>query len=280
MVSPPGPGNVTLRTSWGVEIQADPKKTIGHGILNTGVYDLALSEMLGRLVSPGDTVADVGANIGYTTLLMAAAAGRHGRVIAFEPHPDLVATLRQNVTSAAKRWRLASADIHDIALSDRAGQAKLELPPDFESNDGVARIAPTTHRDVPSLTVPVDTIDNVLRGTPVTVMKVDIEGHELQAFRGGSKMLASHEIRHIVFEDHDVEKSEVVGLLEGHGYRIFSFGWSLRGLVLGAVGGSRLAKIYEAPNFVATLAPDEVTGRCKARGWSVLVPRFTTERCG
>ena len=271
---PPGPGYVPLMTSWGITVRADPTKMMGHAILTTGVHDLALSEMLVRLIDPGDTVVDVGANIGYTTVLMAVATGLSGRVIAFEPHPELVTILRENVKAARQRAPLGLTEVHELALSDRAGTAELELPSDFTSNDGVARIAPNSGGHTPSLTVPIDTIDNVLRGGAITVLKIDIEGHEAQAFRGGSTMLGSHQIRHVIFEDHDVENSEVVGLLEGHGYRILSFGWSLRGLELAPVRARSLAKTYESPNFVATLLPDDIIERCTARGWRVLSHRF------
>ncbi len=47
-----------------------------------------MSEVLARLIDPGDTVVDAGANVGYMTVLAAAAAGPTGRVVAFEPHPE------------------------------------------------------------------------------------------------------------------------------------------------------------------------------------------------
>ena len=57
-------------------VLADSTKTIGQSIRTTGLYDLAVSEVLARLIDPGDTVVDAGANVGYMTVLAAAAAGR------------------------------------------------------------------------------------------------------------------------------------------------------------------------------------------------------------
>ena len=56
---------VPLPVAWGASVWADPAKTIGRSILTTGVYDLAVTEVLGRLIAPGDTVIDAGANVGY-----------------------------------------------------------------------------------------------------------------------------------------------------------------------------------------------------------------------
>ena len=74
----------------------DPTRAIGRSIVTTGLFDLAVSELLARLIDPGDIVVDAGANVGYMTVLAATAAGRSGRVLAFEPHPELFAVLCQN----------------------------------------------------------------------------------------------------------------------------------------------------------------------------------------
>ena len=68
----------------------NPKETIGRAILRLGVYDLCVSESICRLLDPGESAIDVGANLGYMTSLMAAKAGKCGSVESFEPHPDLM----------------------------------------------------------------------------------------------------------------------------------------------------------------------------------------------
>ena len=100
----PRAGYTEMRIAWGMSILADARKTIGRSIRTTGIYDLAVSEILARVVRPGDTVVDAGANVGYMTLLTAIAAGPSGKVMAWEPHPELFGVLKRNVSSLSTRF--------------------------------------------------------------------------------------------------------------------------------------------------------------------------------
>lgn len=261
-------GYSPLRTSWGADVIADPTRTIGHSILTTGLYDLAVSEVLFRLISPRDTVVDAGANVGYMTLLAGIAAGPGGRVLSFEPHPDLFAMLERNVGNARANWRTSEFETHQAALGDSPGVADLHLPADFETNDGVARIG--SGAGGRSLTVQVTTLDEELRDERASVLKLDVEGFEPQVLRGAERALRERRIRHIVFEDHSVADSEVVRILGGAGYQLFALGWSMRGLRVEPIEAGNLATRYEAPSFIATWEPEEVMARCRPRGWLAL----------
>ncbi|MEJ5277185.1 MAG: FkbM family methyltransferase [Thermogemmata sp.] len=263
-------GPLPLRTSWGAEIGADPRRTIGWSILTTGIYDLAVSEVLFRLVSPGDTVVDAGAHVGYMTVLMGVAAGPGGSVLSFEPHPELFAILERNIAEVRSKFIAAAFSCHQAALGERAGTAYLHLPPAFETNDGVARIASETGPGCQSLAVRVTTLDEALGNATVRVLKLDVEGYEPQVLKGSVHALTERRITHIVFEDHSVADSEVVRILNSTGYRLYSLGWSMRGLRIAPIAIGSLATCYEAPSFIATLDPDEVLTRCQQRGWRSL----------
>jgi FkbM family methyltransferase len=275
---PPSPGYRQLATSWGVRLWADPTKVIGRNILLGGLYDLPVSEMLARLIRPGDTVIDVGANVGYTTLLASVAAGPGGRVISFEPHPDLFAILERNTAAGREQFHIAETVLHRAALGETAGTAELVVPPQFEKNDGVARIDPHGTPGPDRISVSMETIDEVLGDGTADVLKIDVEGFELQVLRGAARALVSRRIRHIVFEDYDIKHSEVVRYLEGLGFRIFSVGWSMRGLVVAPAEIGSLATGLDAPNFVASIDPEVVVELGRSRGWLVLSKRLT-RRC-
>ncbi len=275
---PPSPGYTPIRTSWGVEIVADPTRAIGRSILTTGIYDLAVSEALARLISSGDTVIDAGANVGYMTVLASVVAGPGGRVISFEPHPELFSLIQRNVAAASGHLQIAHAELHQAALGAHPGAAQLHVPPGFESNDGIASIRRPTAPSDRSLTVPVETLDRVLADRSATVLKLDVEGFEPQVLQGAAECLASGRIRHILFEEHAIDTSAVSQMLCAAGYRLFSLGWSLRGPRVQPVEGGSLAGEFEAPSFIATLDPSDVVARCRSRGWLVLSSRLAKRR--
>jgi hypothetical protein len=144
------------------------------------------------------------------------------------------------------------------------------VPPDFVSNDGIARIGATTVPGGHSLTVRVETIDHVLGRESAKVLKLDVEGFECQVLRGANRALRLRRVSHILFEDHAIEESAVVETLREAGYLVYSLGWTIRGPLVRPIEEGCAAAEYEAPNFVATLEPDELLERFRPRGWFVL----------
>jgi FkbM family methyltransferase len=267
---PASPGYRPLRVAWGAAVLADPTKAIGRSIWTTGTYDLAVSEVLVRLIEPGDVVVDAGANIGYMTLLAATAAGPSGIVFSFEPHPELFAVLEQNVAAARRSRAMASTVLRNVALGDRAGQAELVLPAALADNEGVAHVSGRDTGSGRRIAIGMETIDDAIATRSVGMLKLDVEGYERQVLEGASKAMASRHVRHVVFEDHRGRGSDVIRLLESWGYEVYSVGWSVMGPRLGPIDGPPLAKDYEAPSYLATLHPDEARRRCARRGWLVL----------
>jgi FkbM family methyltransferase len=276
-IKPPRAGYAALPVAWGISVIADPAKTIGRSLFTTGIYDLAVSEILARLIKPGDTVVDAGANVGYMTLLAGVAAGSSGRVLSWEPHPELFSVLANNVASLQTRWGAADISIRNTALGPESGHAELILPAHMEANDGVAYIGEPTD-SARSTTVAVETVDDIVGDAAIAVMKLDVEGAELGVLTGARRALGDGRITHIVFEDHVGADSPVARVLEANGYRIFSIGWSVRGLHLGEDPRQRLATAYEAPSFVASIQPHAVIDACRAQGWTTLSPSFCTRR--
>lgn len=260
-----------VRTAWGADIIADPSKAIGHSIWTTGVFDLTVSEVLYRLIRPGDRVVDAGANIGYMTMLAARAAGPQGSVVAFEPHPDLFRILQSNAEQAVKQPN-APIKLRNVALGETAGRATLVIPEAMSTNDGIAHIGTVANAGERAIEVELVALDDELGSGNVGVVKIDVEGFEAAVLRGARRALSERRIREIVFEDHEGPKSETCRLLESFGYEIFSTGWTLRGPAIQPSSQGRAAAEYEAPSFVATLQPSETLERCRATGFRVLKP--------
>jgi FkbM family methyltransferase len=271
----PAPAFSAVETSWGARVIVDPTRAIGRSIVTTGLFDLTVSEVLARLIDAGDTVIDAGANVGYMTVLAATAAGRGGRVLAFEPHPDLFAVLQQNAAYAMQSG--CHVETRQAALGETRGHALLRIPQSFADNDGMATLAGEPSTSVAAVQVVVERLDDVI-DTGASVLKLDVEGFEAPVLRGAQRLLSERRLRHIVFEEHDLEQSEVVRLLKASGYRLFAIGWSMRGLVLGQIERGPRAAPFESPSFVATIEPEAVIARTAPRGWRVLSANFSRRR--
>jgi FkbM family methyltransferase len=257
---------------WGAEITCNPRESVGQAILRRGIFDLLVCETLMRLTDVGETAVDVGANIGQMTSLLAHAVGPDGVVLAFEPHPDVFSRLASN----AEGWRLPSSpqhiQLHQMGLSDTAGVATLTTDV-FEINQGSPTLEPPP-LDRPATdvrSVRVERLDDMLDAdTRVGVMKIDVEGHELQALRGANAVLSSGRIRDIVFEEREEPPTAVTRLLQEHGYTILQIGERLWGPAVDHLGTSRITVIEgEDRNLLATRAPDRAIERLRVKGWAI-----------
>ena len=138
-----------------------------------------------RTVRAGMVAVDVGANIGFHTLVLARAVGPTGRVHAIEPAPANFRLLERAVREAG----LAQVVLHRAVAADVAGERPLYLAAD---NRGDHRLVPAdeprAHVVVPSLV-----LDEVLADTPhVDFVKIDVQGAEVAVLRGLAATLARH----------------------------------------------------------------------------------------
>lgn len=267
-------GNLTVRLNWGVSLRLRTNDLSAQGILRTGVDDLALSEVIWRLLAPGDTAVDVGANIGYVTSIMAAKVGSRGKVLAFEPHPGLCRELERNV----KAWSPLHAQmaVFEAALSDRCGRGSLCVPPGFQHNRGVSRVLASAQSQADEISVPIDLrrLDDLCGSeAPIALVKIDVEGHELAVLKGAQRLLERGMIRNIVFEDFGGSDSESMSLLKQMGFTVWQFECELLGPRLSAPGSRKQAP-WRPPNFLASLTPQAVEESLRPRGWKILHPRL------
>jgi FkbM family methyltransferase len=115
---------VRTRARGGIRLEVRLDDVEGHCIDLLGDWDPRITWICRRVLRPGDTFVDVGANFGLVSLIGARAVGSTGRVHAFESQPALAAMLRR---SAALN-HLANLTLHEVALSDRDGVLELQVP--------------------------------------------------------------------------------------------------------------------------------------------------------
>lgn len=154
--------------------------------------NLRIHRLLDRWVRPGATVVDVGANIGYNTIHAARRAGPAGRVIALEPTPDTLQVLRRNIAASG----LANVIIEPVAAGRVSGTRDFFVR---GPNSAVNSLYPDSrYAHVTSvLPVPVVPLDDLVDGA-ADVVKVDVEGAEIEVLEGMSRMLSNPSIVAIV----------------------------------------------------------------------------------
>ena len=250
-----------------------PPELISNAIWHKGVYDLVLSETIWRLLDAGETALDVGAHVGYVTSLMAARVGARGEVISFEPHPILFQELRTNVQLWAEIANTAEVRVVNIALSDRNCSAVLKTPPNWELNRGVATIVIGNHdvkRDEAYYPVTLKRLDDLLdEDVRLGLLKLDVEGHEINILSGALRLLGRGAIRDIIFEDVGDYPTPTMLLLENFGYSLFSLAKYFRGPRLRSADRNGVSP-RDDPNYLATLEPSRAIQRMNRKGWFVL----------
>jgi FkbM family methyltransferase len=172
-----------------------------------GRYERDNTRLLKTLVRRGATVWDIGANVGQMTVVLSRLVGPEGHVVSVEPSPQNAHTLKQHARHNVR--------VVEYAVSDTAGVAHF-------AGDGRSD---AMIRDDGGITVQTTTLDDMLGQYPSpSLVKLDIEGHEFPAFRGGLRLLS--EVRPIlVVEFHgkglperDID-SEARQLVHSLGYR-------------------------------------------------------------
>ncbi|MCL1901983.1 MAG: FkbM family methyltransferase [Endomicrobia bacterium] len=171
-------------------------------------------------IKKGDIVIDIGAHKGAYTCWMLKAAGKNGKVFAFEPQPVLADYLRKIFNPNLSK----NVFVEQVGLSSCSGELELTIPENKAYSHGASLEAKPASQCY-SYKVPVDTIDNYFISRnfrPVKFIKCDVEGHELAVFKGAETIL-KQDSPAILFEcetrqlfKHSIE--DVFGYLNGLGY--------------------------------------------------------------
>jgi len=158
-------------------------------------YEPGLARALRQRLAPGDVFLDIGANIGYFSVLAGLTVAPTGRVIAFEPHPAAREILRQAV--AANRLDQI-VEIVPAAVADRDGVVSLFLSQDsvLSTTDPSRSPLRSDFTFPDSIEVPRLAVDGWLAGNPglaprIRVIKIDVEGTEADVLRGMRETLRS-----------------------------------------------------------------------------------------
>jgi len=186
----------------GIWLQLNPRT--GRAVLEGNGKAQVQTALVERL-APGMTLYDVGANIGFFSLLAARLVGPSGRVVAFEADPEIAARLRTNAAKNGFSW----IAVEHQAVCAQSGEVFFQRADVAESPDrGVGHVV--TAEDAGTIRVSGMSRDDHLQlGPAPDFVKCDVEGAELEVFRGASRLLKQN--RPIVLcEMHCEENSRVL----------------------------------------------------------------------
>jgi FkbM family methyltransferase len=181
-----------------MRLRCDLRDELAAIIFYRGWVDRDLETWLSRWLRPGDTYVDVGAHIGFYVSLALAAIGPSGRVIAFEPLGESYEKLAASVREVRDRY--PNVEIHRAALGASRGERPIFRPAGpWEHQTYRASLVGARDR-VASERVPVYMLDEALGATSCRLLKIDVEGSELEVLRGGRSLLAERRADAIVLE--------------------------------------------------------------------------------
>jgi FkbM family methyltransferase len=187
----PGSWNFTTRTAFGGSISAQMRDTVGRYIYYFGVWEPNLTNWIEGRLRPGDVFIDVGANIGYHTVLASRLVGASGKVVAIEALPAIFATLQENITiNGANNVRAVNCavwDSRDLIT--------------FYSEPGELAVTTTAVRawakqwklqkEYQVAAEPLSTILEPHEFETARLIKIDVEGAEWHVLSGMKPLMAS-----------------------------------------------------------------------------------------
>lgn len=212
----------------GITWSLDLREGIDFSIFLLGAFERSTVNTLKKLARPGNTVFDIGANIGAHTLGLARNVGPGGHVFAFEPADFAFEKLRRNLSLNAELDSRISA--HQILL---AAKPSAELPEKIYASWPLLASEPVhpklRGRLLTTSKARVDTLDQFSereRLTRLDLIKIDVDGHEVPVLLGGAKTLSRFqptllmEMSPYVQDEQEHGFDALVSLLRDSGYSL------------------------------------------------------------
>ena len=199
--------------------------TISQQILFTGYYDDNLTQFIQKIGRNGGTFVDVGANIGYCSNLFAA-QNKNNIVYSFEPSLSNLELLKHNINLNHLKQQI---QVLDVAVGQVESEMYFENGPKEQTGWGHLSTEKTGQK------VKVITLDLFFKeiSTPIDLLKIDVEGFDLQVILGARELLQKGLIKNIIFEYHhellinrvklSEEAKQIIELFELNQYEIKRF---------------------------------------------------------
>ena len=199
---------------YGTMLFYENDRYIGYGLEKYGEYSEAEAQLYRRVIAPGSTVVEVGANIGALTLALADIVGVEGRVVAFEPQPENFSLLYKNIVANAFEGIVTAYDVA-VGSEQNANEVIPSLSEIANNNYGGVELG--SGRQLVSVT----TLDQMIYTGKPSFIKIDVEGMEAEVLCGAVELIKTHRPVLYVENDRADKSEELLRLIASFGYKMF-----------------------------------------------------------
>jgi len=205
---------IKVRTQHGIILQLSPVEYIDSIVIKTGYYEIEVLDSLLEILKDGDVFWDIGANLGLHGLTVAHQLPSVS-VSCFEPNPEMCELLNRSVSDNGLK-----VNVLKIAISDTNQECDFFI---HRGNLGMSGLHNWNNQEgLETTRVFARTAESLIAdgATAPNVVKIDVEGHELQVLAGFESLMSSIPLRAIVFEDGKELNSQIKQFLVRHGFEI------------------------------------------------------------
>lgn len=190
---------------------------IGNGLIKYGEYSELEFAVLSQLINDSGAVVEVGANVGSITVGLARRAAEFGQTVyAYEPQPFIFQNLNANLALNA----LSNVQAYPLACGATATTLYFS-PPDYTQENNFGAVELRSEPRAQDMAVPCITLDQHLAGVQVGLIKVDVEGLELEVFKGSQQLI--QRCRPILYFENDrvALSTALIHWVQAQGYRLW-----------------------------------------------------------
>lgn len=210
------------------DILLDPyiNSGVDENIAEHGTWEPQITNQIKKILKPDSIFIDIGANIGYHSLFAATILQNEGKIYSFEPQ---ISIYNQFCASIQKN-NFTNIETYNIGLSDHQGEETLYVREENSGGSTLLMLPKMESFHIESTQkVPLVTLDSYIHKIKkIDLIKIDVEGYELEVFKGGKKMLESyHPIILMEFspvfyiQDHKDKPEQLIDFLKLLGYHFY-----------------------------------------------------------
>ncbi len=227
---------------------------ISRTLILFGRRELEHKEMLERVLMPGMHVLDIGANIGYYVLMELGLIGPTGTLVAVEPSPSNVELLQRNLALNGHR----GVEVRNAAVSDSAGARDFFLSEMSNLNTFHDTGTGALHLSGKTVEVETLTVPGVMAGRPLDLIRMDVEGHEVEVINGLLPAVERGEMTPMILFETHLSRYGADHDIEAPLRRLFAQGYRVR---LAGSSSERGTRLIEARGYVGgeAIPTDDVT---------------------